>query len=146
MTLIDLPDGRRLDVIVSGPEGGVPLLYHHGTPGSVTPLRSFQRAAHDRGLRLVTYSRAGYGTSDRLRDRRIVDVAADMSAVLDNLGADRCLVAGWSGGGPHSLADGARMADRVAGVLSIAGVAPYGAPGLDFLAGMGGQNIEEFGL
>jgi pimeloyl-ACP methyl ester carboxylesterase len=28
----------------------------------------------------------------------------------------------------------------------VAGVAPYGATGLDFLAGMGPENIEEFGL
>ena len=61
------------------------------------------------------------------------------------LGADTCLVAGWSGGGPHALAAGALLADRVRGVLCIAGVAPYDADGLDFLAGMGEDNVEEFG-
>ena len=146
VTLIDLPDGRRLDVEVSGPADGVPLLYHHGTPGAVTPFRAIARAAHARGLRLVTYSRAGYGSSDRLPGRTVVDVVADMTALLDHLGASRCLVAGWSGGGPHALATGARLADRVAGVLVIAGIGPYRAPGLDFLAGMGEQNIAEFGL
>jgi pimeloyl-ACP methyl ester carboxylesterase len=65
--------------------------------------------------------------------------------VLDHLGVDTCLVAGWSGGGPHALATGALLADRVRGVLCIAGVAPYDAEGLDFLAGMGADNIEEFG-
>ena len=29
---------------------------------------------------------------------------------------------------------------------SVAGVGPYGAEGLDFLAGMGAENVEEFGL
>jgi fermentation-respiration switch protein FrsA (DUF1100 family) len=29
-----------------------------------------------------------------------VDVAADTAAVLAAIGADRCLIAGWSGGGP----------------------------------------------
>jgi pimeloyl-ACP methyl ester carboxylesterase len=65
--------------------------------------------------------------------------------VLDHLGVDTCLVAGWSGGGPHALACGALLPDRVRGVLCIAGVAPYGVDGLDFMAGMGEDNIEEFG-
>ncbi len=146
MTLVDLPDGRQLDLAVSGPDSGTPLLYHHGTPGSVSAFRSFERAAHSRGLRLVTWSRPGYGSSTRRPGRRVVDVVDDVEAVLDHLAAPRCVVAGWSGGGPHTLATGARLASRVAGVLTIAGVAPHGAGDLDFLAGMGEDNLEEFGL
>lgn len=146
MTLIECGDGRLLDFQVGGPDDGVPLVFHHGTPGSVTQLRMMQRAAAGRSLRLVTYSRAGYGGSGRLPGRSVVDVTGDVAAVLDHLGADRCLVAGWSGGGPHALATAARLPHRVAGVLSIAGVGPFGADGLDFLAGMGEQNLVEFGL
>lgn len=146
MTIIDLPDGRSLDLDVSGPEEGIPLIFHHGTPGSVGQFRAIQRAAHHRGLRLVTFSRAGYGASTRQPGRRIVDVAADVDAVLAHLGAPRCIVAGWSGGGPHALATGARLREQVAGILCIAGVAPYDSPDLNFLHGMGEQNIDEFGL
>ena len=146
MTMIDLPDGRSLDLEVSGPEDGIPLVFHHGTPGSVRQFRAIQRAAHDRGLRLVTFSRPGYGASTRQPGRRVVDAAADVAAVLAHLGTPRCLVAGWSGGGPHALATGARLPEQVAGILCIAGVAPYDAQGLDFLEGMGQQNIDEFGL
>jgi len=146
MTIINLPDGRSLDVDVSGPEDGIPLVFHHGTPGSVRQFRGMQRAAHDRGLRLVTFSRPGYGDSTRQTGRRVVDAAADVAAVLAHLGAARCLVAGKSGGGPHALATGARLPQQVVGVLCIAGVAPYDAEGLDFLDGMGQQNIDEFGL
>lgn len=146
MTIITLPDGRFLDVDVSGPEDGVPLVFHHGSPGSVRKYRGIQRAAHERGLRLVTFSRPGYGDSTRQPGRRVVDAAADVAAVLAHLGAPRCLVAGWSGGGPHALATGARLPQQVAGILCIAGVAPYDADGLNFLDGMGQQNIDEFGL
>jgi len=145
MATISSADGRELDFQVSGPAGGVPLLFHHGTPGSVVPVRSMARAVAARGLRLVTYSRAGYGASTRHPGRSVADVVPDVRAVLDHLGADRCVVAGWSGGGPHALATGARLRERVAGVLCIAGVAPWQADGLDFLAGMGEQNIDEFG-
>jgi pimeloyl-ACP methyl ester carboxylesterase len=138
-----LRDGRRLDVRVSGPADGLPLVFHHGTPGAATPIRALERAVHARGLRLVTTSRPGYGGSDRLPGRTVAAVADDTAAVLAQIGAERCLVAGWSGGGPHALACGARL-PQAAAVLVIAGVAPYGAAGLDWMAGMGAENITEF--
>jgi len=144
-TQLRLPDGRSLDVQESGTQGGEVLVFHHGTPGSCVPFRALADAANRLGLRFVTTSRPGYGDSTRLPGRSVVHVVADTTAVLDALGADRCLVAGWSGGGPHALACGARLAERVAAVLVIAGVAPYEAGGLDFLAGMGEDNIVEFG-
>jgi pimeloyl-ACP methyl ester carboxylesterase len=146
VTILNLVDGRRLDFAVSGPDGGTPLIFHHGTPGSVTGFDAIRQSVHERGLRLVTFSRAGYGDSTRLPGRDVAAVVADVEALLDHLGASRCVVAGWSGGGPHVLATAAGLPERVAGALVIAGAAPYGMPGLDFLAGMGEGNIEEFGL
>jgi pimeloyl-ACP methyl ester carboxylesterase len=69
-----------------------------------------------------------------------------MEAVLDYLSIERCMTAGWSGGGPHALAMAARLPERVAAVAVLSGVAPHDAAGLDFMAGMGQGNIEEFGL
>src|ERR1700731_4568082 len=60
---VQLPDGRFLDVRVSGPAGGLPLVFHHGTPGASTPSRVVERAMHAHGLRVVTTSRPGYGDS-----------------------------------------------------------------------------------
>lgn len=140
---VELPDGRRLDVRVSGPAGGLPLVFNHGTPGAATPIRVLERAAHARGLRLVTTSRPGYGGSTRQPGRTVADVAADTAAVLAAIGAERCLIAGWSGGGPHALACGARLG-AAAAVLVISGVAPYPAAGLDWMAGMGEENVVEF--
>jgi pimeloyl-ACP methyl ester carboxylesterase len=140
---VRLPDGRRLQIRVSGPSGGLPLVFHHGTPGALTPIRALERAAHARGLRLVTTSRPGYGGSSRQPGRSVVAVAEDTAAVLAEIGADRCLIAGWSGGGPHALACGARLG-AAAAVLVIAGVAPYGAEGLDWMSGMGEENVVEF--
>lgn len=145
MTTISLPDGRSLDIRINGPEGGPVLVFHHGTPGSVLPRRKMVEQAAERGMRLVTYSRAGYGDSTRREGRTVADVADDVTAILDHLGVEKAMTAGWSGGGPHALATGAVLPDRITGVLSIAGVAPYSAEGLDFLGGMGEGNIEEFG-
>lgn len=138
-----LADGRDLDVRTTGPAAGVPLIFHHGTPGSKVPFRVLEQAAHARGLRFVTFSRPGYGGSTRRVGRAVADVAADVSAVLDVLGAPRCVIGGWSGGGPHALACAALLPGRVAAVLAIASVAPFDAEGLDFNSGTGEQNLEE---
>jgi len=140
---VRMPDGRRLDVRVSGPDGGLPLVFQHGAPGSATPLRAWERAAHARGLRLVTASRPGYGDSSRQPGRSVAGAAADIAAVLAAIGAGRCLVVGGSGGGPHALACAARLA-AAAAVLVLACPAPYDAGGLDWMAGMGEDNITEF--
>jgi pimeloyl-ACP methyl ester carboxylesterase len=145
VTLIELADGRSLDIQVSGPQDGTPLVMHHGTPGSLVRFRVIEEAVHGRGLRLVTYSRAGYGESTRKQGRSVADVAADLEAVLDHIGAQRCLILGWSGGGPHALASAALLPGRVLAATTLASVAPFDADGLDFLAGMGEGNIEEFG-
>ncbi|HEV2369829.1 MAG TPA: alpha/beta hydrolase [Acidimicrobiales bacterium] len=121
----------------------MPLVFHHGTPGALTPFRAIERAAHDRGLRLVTFSRPGYGGSTRQPGRAVVDVVADTSVILRELGMKRCVVAGWSGGGPHALACAARL-DAAHAALVIAGVAPYDADGLDWMDGMGEENLVEF--
>ncbi len=146
MATLTLPDGRLIDIEITGPDNGVPLVFHHGTPGSVTQFGAIQRAVHARGLRLVTFSRAGYGGSTRNAGRSVVAAAEDVRALLDHLAAPRALVAGWSGGGPHTLATAAKLPDRVVGALVIAGVAPYGMPDLDFTAGMGEDNVHDFGL
>jgi pimeloyl-ACP methyl ester carboxylesterase len=137
-------DGRVLDVVVSGPDDGLPLVFHVGTPMSKVQFAPFADAAAARGLRMVTYSRPGYGTSTRQLGRSVADAARDTEAILDALDAERCLQLGWSGGGPHALACAALLPDRVSGCATIAGVGPFGADGLDFLAGMGEANVEEF--
>jgi pimeloyl-ACP methyl ester carboxylesterase len=143
-TLLRLADGRNLDVVVSGPPDGRVLVFHHGTPGS--PTRAMTDVAHRLGLRFVTFWRPGYGQSTRKADRNVADVAADTAAVLNFVGIGRCLIAGWSGGGPHALACGARLAERVAAVAVIAGPAPYPADGLDWTAGMSEENVEGLGV
>jgi pimeloyl-ACP methyl ester carboxylesterase len=141
---IVLTDGRRLDLRVSGPENGDVLVFHHGTPGACTTLRSVERPAHDRGLRVASFSRPGYGHSTRQPGRRVIEAVADTRALLDAVGAERCVVAGWSGGGPHALACAARL-EPVDAALTIAAVAPYGVDDLDWMAGMGEENVVEFG-
>lgn len=144
MPTLRLSVGRDLEYRVAGAEEDPVVLFHHGTPGSRAALRMFDRVAADNGLRVLTYSRAGAGGSTRHRGRSVADVVPDLVELLDHVGAERCVTVGWSGGGPFCLAMGALAADRVAGVLCIAGVGPYDAQGLDFLDGMADANVQEF--
>jgi pimeloyl-ACP methyl ester carboxylesterase len=142
---IELADGRLLDAWIDPDESGIPLVFHDGTPSSGMPFGPHVDAAHERGLRWVSWSRPGYGSSTRLENRSVVDVVDDTRDVLNQLAASKAYVGGWSGGGPHTLACAAMLPDRVIGVTIVAGVAPFDAEGLDFLAGMGEENVVEFG-
>ncbi|KAH8819000.1 Alpha/Beta hydrolase protein [Xylogone sp. PMI_703] len=138
-----LPNGRNIDYAVYGPKDGLPLIWLHGTPSGYLPPPDLVALCEDKGIRIISASRAGYGHSTRNKGRRVVDAVADVQALNEHLGVGRCVVGGWSGGGPHTLACAARLPGCVA-ALCIAGVAPYDAEGLDFLAGQGEGNIEEF--
>jgi pimeloyl-ACP methyl ester carboxylesterase len=140
-----MPDGRTIEYLVEGDPDGFPLVLHHGTPGSGIAFPKASAAARDRGLALVMYSRAGYGDSSPRPDRTVGDVAEDIAGVLDDLGSGEFVTLGWSGGGPHSLACAALLADRCRAAATGAGVAPFHDGGeLDFLDGMGPENHTEF--
>lgn len=145
MELVRLADGRVLEYLIEGPEDGVPLVFHHGTPGGAARFAPLAEAAVRRGLRLVCPSRAGAGGSTPRPGRSVAEVVGDVEELLDAIGADRFLSLGASGGGPHALACAALMPGRCAAAATIGGVAPFDADGLDFLAGMGGDNVVEFG-
>jgi pimeloyl-ACP methyl ester carboxylesterase len=88
------------------------------------------------GIRWVSYDRPGYGGSTPDPGRDVASAASDVSAIADALGIDQFAVMGASGGGPHALACSALLPDRVLGVVCAAGLAPFGADGLDWFAGM----------
>jgi pimeloyl-ACP methyl ester carboxylesterase len=145
LRVLVLPDGRIAEVGVAGDPRGHALVLHHGTPGDATTFADWQAPCVARGLRLICISRPGYGGSARRPQRTVADAAQDVAAVLDVLGHQRFITAGWSGGGPHALACAARLPGRCQAAATLAGVGPDRASDLDFLAGMGQENVAEFG-
>src|SRR5690349_13882072 len=144
----DVParDGRTLAVLEAGAADGPVLVTHHGTPAAGGFCRPELERAEARGLRLIAFDRPGYGGSTPYPGRDIAVVAADVVAILDALGVDRFATYGWSGGGPHALACAALLPGPCLAAATIAGVAPFDAAGLDWMAGMGEGNIAEFGI
>jgi pimeloyl-ACP methyl ester carboxylesterase len=128
MTETVVVGGRNVAYEVWGPADGRPWVFIGGTPNSRYLLLDdafFERA----GIRAVTFDRPGFGASDRLPGRRVVDVVGDVQAIAAAMGWDRYGVFGGSGGTPHALACGALLADQVTRVVVCGQVAPSSMPG-----------------
>src|SRR5690606_26673026 len=121
--IVVTPDGRRLAVEQRGRPDGHPVFLLHGTPGSRLGPRPRASVLYRLGIRLITFDRPGYGGSDRMRGRRVADVAADVACIADALGLGAFAVVGRSGGAPHALACAALMPDRVTRVAALVGLA-----------------------
>jgi pimeloyl-ACP methyl ester carboxylesterase len=143
--VVSTSDGRDLDVSETNPTGEITVLVHNGTPASRVMMAGWERAATRLGVRLISFNRPGYGDSTRRRGRTVADVVNDSETVLARFSSGPVATIGVSGGGPHALACGALMGDRIAAVAALCSVAPFDADGLDFYAGMSADNVEEFG-
>ena len=140
---LKLPDGRTLHFYDHFPAADQPrradalaVFWQHGTPNIGAPPAPLFAAAERLNLRLVGHDRPGYGASSPLPGRDAASAASDVASLADALGLTRFAVMGHSGGGPHALACAALLPERVVGAVSLAGLAPFGAPGLDWFAGM----------
>ena len=140
---VTLRDGRTLHVYDEGERNGNVVVQHHGTPGSGLGYPPDNELGRERGLRIIRYDRAGYGGSTPKPGRSVVDVVADIEDVLDAFDVERYVSLGGSGGCPHSFACGARS-ERCLAAGAIAAPTPYPAESLDWLAGMGEENVVEF--
>ena len=139
-TDLELGDGRTLHAYDTGSgnvDGRLAVFWHHGSPNIGAPPEPLFSAADRLGIRWVSYDRPGYGGSSPCPDRNVASAAADASAVADAFGIERFAVMGHSGGGSHALACAALLPGRVLGVVSVAGLAPFGAEGLDWFEGFG---------
>jgi pimeloyl-ACP methyl ester carboxylesterase len=142
---LELGDGRTLHVYdAAGDDRGdtLAVFWHHGTPNLGAPPEPLLPAADRLGVRWVSYDRPGYGGSTPAPGRDLASAAGLVASVADTLGIDRFAVMGHSGGGSHALACAALLSERVLAVVDIAGLAPFGAEGLDWFAGMAQSGVE----
>ena len=139
------PDGRHVDFLVAGPADGLPLVLHEGTPVGLVLYPPTVQAARIRGLRVILAARPGYEGS-----------------------TPRPAGGWWTWPGtrrPSSMSSARTPSSRLAGPAAARTRWPAPRPcpgaawrrrrspgwrrtrrqGLDWLAGMGPENIEEFG-
>jgi pimeloyl-ACP methyl ester carboxylesterase len=133
---ITLNDGRVVHAYYQDADADLNVLWHHGTPNIGAPPEPLFDTAARLDIGWFSYDRPGYGGSTPLAGRDIASAAGHAAAIADALGVDRFAVMGHSGGGPHALACAALLGERVIGAVSISGLAPLDAEGLDWFAGM----------
>src|SRR5215217_2479091 len=145
-TDLELADGRTLhayDTATDDAPGRLSVFWHHGSPNIGAPPEPLFAAADRLGIRWVSYDRPGYGGSSPRPERNVASAAADASAVADALGIERFAVMGHSGGGSHALACAALLGERLMGAVVVAGMAPFGAEGLEWFEGFGAAGVAE---
>jgi pimeloyl-ACP methyl ester carboxylesterase len=113
----------------AGDPAGSPVLVHNGTPMSRHLYGPNVADAAERGLRLISYDRPGYGGSTPQPGRAVADCTADVRAICAGLGIGKLAMWGLSGGGPRVLACAALLPDLVTAAAALASFAPYGADG-----------------
>ncbi|MEY9962916.1 pimeloyl-ACP methyl ester carboxylesterase [Streptacidiphilus sp. MAP12-16] len=142
--LVKASDDRTIAVETAGDPRGRPVFLLHGTPGSRLGPAPRGQVLHRLGIHLISFDRPGYGDSDRRPGRRVVDAAADVAAVAEELGLTAFAVVGRSGGAPHALACAALLPDLVTRTAALVSIAPRNAPGLDWYAGMTESNVRAY--
>lgn len=125
---VRLADGRRLAYAEWGDPGGVPVIHHHGMPGSRLDHAAPDDLYRSLGLRIITPDRPGYGFSDPLPSRTVLDWPDDLTQLADQLGLDRFAVTALSGGGVYALACAAAIPDRLTEVVLAGCPAPVDRP------------------
>jgi pimeloyl-ACP methyl ester carboxylesterase len=125
---IELADGRTLAFDDVGDPDGVPVLYLHGCPDCRLTRHPDDAIAATAGVRLLALDRPGYGASDPPASPDIPAVAADISALIDALGIERCGVFAWSSGAMVALALAATRPDAVNALALAAGTMPNPGP------------------
>jgi pimeloyl-ACP methyl ester carboxylesterase len=118
-----LPDASVLEYADLGSPSGVPVIHHHGSPGTAGIAALADEAARQHGVRLVAVSRPGYGASSPTAPG-LASVGRQVVALADSLGIDRFVTVGISGGVPFALATAAVAPAREQRVVVAAGTGP----------------------
>jgi len=126
---VEVAADRYLGWAEFGHPDGDPVLWFHGTPGARTQIPpSVDEVALQYGFRIITVERPGTGRSSDHKYHRVVDFAADIEVLADELGLERFAVVGLSGGGPYTLAVAYAMPERVVCATLLGGLGPVRGP------------------
>ncbi len=129
MERLRLRDGRDLAFDDVGDRGGFPVVWLPGLGDSRLARHPDDSLAADRGLRLISIDRPGYGGSSPQPHRMTTDTAHDVEQLVDHLDLTAFAVAGWSLGGLHALAVAYALPGRVSRALVVDSLGLVEEPG-----------------
>ncbi len=128
--------GVNLNVEITGPDDGRPVVLLHGFPDSGRLWSRQVSALSDAGYRVIVPDQRGYGQSDKpteVDDYNIVLLAADVVAILDHVGVEKAAVAGHDWGAAVAWTAASLAPERVDRLvaLSVGHPLAFGAAGLE---------------
>jgi pimeloyl-ACP methyl ester carboxylesterase len=128
--------GVNLNVEISGPDDGRPVLLLHGFPDSGRLWSRQTRALADAGYRVIVPDQRGYGQSDKPTEidaYNIIWLAADVAAILDQVGVEKAAIVGHDWGAAVAWTAASLAPDRVDRLvaLSVGHPLAFGAAGLE---------------
>ncbi|MEO1364882.1 MAG: alpha/beta fold hydrolase, partial [Pseudomonadota bacterium] len=120
--MLSLPSGRRMDVEVTGPSQGKPLLFLHGClAGRRLPEAALEQF---RDRRIIAPARPGHGQTPSDNTAGVEDVAGDLVDMLDTFDVGQIDVISYDLGAPFALWMAALAPDRVRSLTCLAPVPP----------------------
>ncbi len=125
-SVVVLRGGRRLGYREFGDPDGTPLLYFHGFPGSRLEAAFANSMLRRNRIRLVAIERPGYGLSDPLPGRRLIDWPDDVRAVASALRFEKFAILGVSVGSCYALACARAIPEQISHVGIAGALAPLG--------------------
>jgi pimeloyl-ACP methyl ester carboxylesterase len=118
---------RSIQIREAGDRNGAAVVFFHGTPSARLDLHLAEPLAEQRGVRLVSFDRPGYGGSTPA-PFSLRSVARDVEVIADRLRLERFAVFGQSAGSRFALATAAVLGERVTRVGVAAGPLRPGPP------------------
>jgi pimeloyl-ACP methyl ester carboxylesterase len=128
--------GVNLNVEISGPDDGRPVLLLHGFPDSGRLWSSQAGALSSAGYRVIVPDQRGYGQSDKPAEvdaYNIILLAADVAAILDQVGVEKAAIVGHDWGAAVGWTAASLAPDRVDRLvaLSVGHPLAFGAAGFE---------------
>ena len=123
---MSLDSGLQIGVAEYGDLDGKPLLFFHGFPGSRFEAQLLEQGATERGLRVIAVDRPGFGLSDFVPDRRLLDWPGVVVELAAKRGLEKFSILAVSGGAPYAYACAKEIHERIDTLGVVCGMGPYG--------------------
>jgi pimeloyl-ACP methyl ester carboxylesterase len=107
-----------------GDPNGVPVVFCHGWPSSLTMAQLTDEPARELGIRIISPDRPGISGSSLQPNRKLGDWRNVIEHVLDHLGISEFRALAVSGGAPYAYAMAATMPGRLRAIAIVCGAIP----------------------
>lgn len=125
-----LKSGRIIGYAEYGDQKGKPLFFFHGWPSSRLQAKVIDDSAKELGIRIISLDRPGYGLSEFVNNRTLLDFPDDVLELADKLRIDKFSVIGVSGGGPYAAVCAYKISERLIKVGIVVGLSQTNIEGV----------------